>query len=151
MPQFFKDAQKDEWEIALPFSTVEAIEGALGINLGCPEIPTIGGLPLLARLAADVVLQSKLIWLSCNHSPIVKKEGVKEAYFYDDILTGETFRDALAAWLQEYRDFFRRRLFGDQARLTRLEAAIQECLDRLNFGRPSGSGPQSSVSPTPAT
>jgi hypothetical protein len=142
MPKIFRDAQKDEWELALTFGTVEAIEITLGINLGCPEIPSDGGIPLLARLAVDFVLQSKLIWLSCKHSPIVARESIKEVHFYDDILVGETFRDALAAWLQEYRDFFHRRLFGDLNRLTRLEAAIDEVLNRLSFGKSSGSGPQ---------
>lgn len=149
MSKVFRDAQKDEWELALTFGTVEATEAALGINLGCPEVPTMSGVPLLARLAADFVLQSKLIWLACRHSPIVAKEGIKEAHFYDDILVGETFRDGYAAWLQEYRDFFRRRLFGDIPRLTRLEAVIDEVLLRLNGGNKSGSGLQSPALPTP--
>jgi len=150
MPQVFKDADGDEWELSLTFGTVEQIEATLGVNLGCPEVPTLGGIPLLARLSVDIVLQSRLIWACCKNSPLVRQHAIKEEHFYDDILVDQTFRDAYAAWLAEYRLFFRRRSFGDPMRLKRLETVIDEALTRLNSGSGSGSGAESAASPTRA-
>lgn len=152
MPHFFKDVDGSEWEIIISIGKVAQIESLLGVNLGCPEFPAGNSMPLLTRLAADVALVSRLIWLSgCSSCATARQHSVKEEYFYEDILVGETFREAWCAWLKEYQDFIRRRSFGDIDRQTNFERAIKGILDRLNSGKSSGNGLASAASPIPAT
>jgi len=151
MPHFFKDVDGSEWEMAITIGRVAQIEAVLGVNLGCPEFPAANSLPLLTRLAADVALVSRLIWMSgCSTCATARQHSVKEEHFYEDILVGETFRQAWSEWLKEYKDFILCRSFGDIDRQTNFERAINGITDRLNSGKSSGNGQASAGSPTSA-
>lgn len=140
--KIFKDVDGDPYEIVLNIRTMSEIEALTGINLGLPDV---GEPALWFRLTSDAMLVSRLIWLSCRASSVVKTHSIREDDFYEDILVGPRFEEAHRLFLEEYRDFFLRRSIGGTGQ--RIQTAVDAFLKVLNSGAMStkSQGPSASI------
>jgi hypothetical protein len=160
----FTDSAGRSWSVALNVAAVKRVKGLLGVDLlDLLKPETEGGVPLMTRLAQDVVLRVDVIFAivrpQAEHAGV---GGVTDEQF-GEALGGEAILAASEAFFEELTGFFRgmgrtelaSALLKQQTVLSRAGELMQSRIDAIDLeslaggvtlGTPSASSPASSAS-----